>query len=194
MTPPRVLVAGIGNLFLGDDGFGVVVARKLSRRPLPPGVVVMDAGIRGIDLTYALMDGYAAAILVDAAPRGRSPGTLTVLDVDPDGSPRKAGPDMALLDAHGMDPASVLAFVRASGASLGPVRVVCCEPLVWGTASDDPLMELSAPVEAAVAPAIDLIQALLGEFLRLPIETPTLLPRECPPCMSWASPCRWSRR
>ncbi|MGH7848434.1 MAG: hydrogenase maturation protease, partial [Candidatus Binatia bacterium] len=76
MTPAKILVAGIGNIFLGDDGFGVEVARELAKRKLPESVRVVDFGIRGFDLAYALLDGYDLTILVDAAPRGGLPGTL----------------------------------------------------------------------------------------------------------------------
>ena len=87
--PARILIAGIGNIFLGDDAFGVEVARRLVRRRLPDGVRVVDFGIRGLDLTYALLDGYEAVILVDAAPRGGPPGTLYVLE-PPAGRSRRA--------------------------------------------------------------------------------------------------------
>src|SRR4051794_34789691 len=83
MSRPRILIACVGNIFLGDDAFGVEVARRLSGRPLPEGVRVVDLGIRGLDLAYALLDAYEAVILVDAAPRGNPPGTLVTLDVDP---------------------------------------------------------------------------------------------------------------
>src|ERR1700736_5676334 len=83
MTQPRILIACVGNIFLGDDAFGVEVARRLAYHPLPPGVRVIDFGIRGLDLTYALLDGCEGPILVDAAPRGEAPGTLSVIQPDP---------------------------------------------------------------------------------------------------------------
>src|SRR4028119_1562995 len=95
---PRILVAGIGNIFLGDDGFGSEVARRLARLPMPDGVRVVDYGIRGVHLAYDLLDGYDALILVDALPGSRTPGDLTVLEVGPDDVGEAA------LDAHGMDP------------------------------------------------------------------------------------------
>ena len=81
-APPRILVAGIGNIFMGDDAFGVEVARRLSQRTLPAGVRVSDFGIRGFDLAYALQDGYETTILIDACPRGEEPGTLFVVEPD----------------------------------------------------------------------------------------------------------------
>ncbi len=90
MTPPRILIAGIGNIFLGDDAFGSEVARRLAAQPIPDGVRVVDFGIRGFDLAYALIDGYDATILVDATPRGGSPGTLYLIEPDP-GEARDAG-------------------------------------------------------------------------------------------------------
>ena len=116
----RILVAGIGNVFLGDDGFGVAVAGRLAAATLPPGVDVVDFGIRGMDLAYALRD-YDVAILVDAVPRGGAPGTLYVIEPELDAD--EAGPD-----AHGMDPVKVLALARGLGDPLPRVLVVGCEP------------------------------------------------------------------
>ncbi|GAA1684159.1 hypothetical protein GCM10009733_095800 [Nonomuraea maheshkhaliensis] len=155
----RVLVAGIGNVFLGDDGFGVEVARHLSAAPRTPGVDVVDFGIRGMDLVYALQRDYDAAILVDAAPRGEPPGTLTVLD--PATLAEREGHTGQPLETHGMDPVKVLRLA----AELGPVprliRVVCCEPESAGEA----LYELSAPVQAAVPEAAGLVNALVMEMI-----------------------------
>ena len=103
----RVLIAGIGNVFLGDDGFGVALAGRLARRDLPAGVDVVDYGIRGMDLAYALLDGWDAVILLDATPRGEAPGTLYVIEPDVE-SIEAAAPE-----AHGMDPVRVLALARA---------------------------------------------------------------------------------
>jgi hydrogenase maturation protease len=165
MTTARILVAGIGNVFMGDDGFGVAVAERLAKRALPAGVVVMDAGIRGIDLTYALMDGPDAAILVDLVRRGGPPGTLYVLDPTEDaGAPR--APEPTLVEAHAMDPMRVLAFVRASAAKLGELRVVGCEPASVPALEDDPVMGLTEPVEAAIPGAIELVLDLVSRFSR----------------------------
>jgi hydrogenase maturation protease len=160
MNTPRILVAGIGNIFFGDDGFGVAVAQRLQTRVLPEGVVVMDAGIRGIDLTYALMDDYEAAILIDATQRGGPPGTLYVIDP----TPADSAFTPSLLDAHAMNPLHVLAFAQASGATLRSLRLVGCEPATLGSA-DDPQLGLSAHVEAAVGAAVLLVEALLAEFV-----------------------------
>lgn len=118
-----ILVAGIGNVFLGDDGFGSEVARRLRGRPLPQGVKVVDYGIRGMHLAYDLLDGYDALIIVDALPSQGEPGDITVLDVGAD----DIGP--AQLDAHGMDPVSVLGSLSALGGELPRTLVVGCQPL-----------------------------------------------------------------
>ena len=123
MTGRRVLVAGIGNVFFGDDGFGVEVVRRLGARPQREGVQVTDFGIRGLDLAYALADGYDAAILVDAVPRGGVPGTLYVLEPDV-----PAFPMGALTDTHGLEPAKILGMVRTMGGRLPVLRLVGCEP------------------------------------------------------------------
>jgi hydrogenase maturation protease len=154
---PRVLVAGIGNVFLGDDGFGVALADRLSRRALPAGVDVADFGIRGMDLAYALAD-YDVAVLLDATPRGEAPGTLYVIEVarEVDGP----GPD-----AHGMDPVKVLALARALGGELPRVLVVGCEPASGPNAEEDEMaMELSEPVRAALGQAERLVDELLAEL------------------------------
>ena len=163
MSGQRVLVAGVGNVFFGDDGFGVAVAQRLARRSLPPQVTVMDAGIRGIDLTYALMDGYDAAILIDTVTRGGAPGTLYVLDPEVDASVQPAG-EASLLDAHGLDPARVLAFVRGSGAPLRCLRVVGCEPASFGS-DEAPELGLTAAVERALETAASLVEELVAELL-----------------------------
>ena len=118
------LVAGVGNIFLGDDGFGVEVARRLTGEPMPDGVDVADFGIRGVHLAYELLDGYDELILVDAAPRGEQPGTVYVIEPDMDGPAGSGDPvaDTASagdppLDAHGMDPDTVFAIVRRLGAA-----------------------------------------------------------------------------
>src|ERR1700761_7263866 len=113
MNQARLLVAGIGNIFLGDDGFGSEVARRLLGRQLPADVRVEDFGIRGYDVAYALMDPYEAVILVDAAPRGQPPGTLSL--VEPDLDAIDAGPAAAMIQPHAMDPLAVLRMVKALG-------------------------------------------------------------------------------
>src|SRR5690606_18586487 len=147
--PGRVLVAGVGDVFLGDDGFGVVVVRALARRPVPSEVDLVDFGIRGMDLVGALGRDYRAVVFGDAAARGEAPGTLTVLD--PELPDHPVG-----VQTHGVDPVAALALAR----QLGPVppyrRVVCCEPArVLAEARDEDLaMALSPPVQAAVDGAV----------------------------------------
>src|SRR5260370_141508 len=113
----RILIAGIGNIFLGDDGFGVEVAQRLTRRTYPQGVLVSDFGIRGLDLAYTLLDGYDTLILIDAVPRGGTPGTLYLIEPDLTGLAPQQGADAgrAGLDAHSMDPVKMLAFAMTLG-------------------------------------------------------------------------------
>jgi hydrogenase maturation protease len=155
-----VLVAGIGNVLLADDGFGVEVARRLAQRELPVGVKVADFGIRGMDLAYELQEDYDAAVLLDAVPRGEAPGTLFVIEPDLDDS-GEGSPD-----PHGMDPVRVLALARVLGSLPPRILVVGCEPAVLaGEGDQDFAMELSPPVRAAVEGAVGLVESLLGELL-----------------------------
>src|SRR5437868_1453516 len=156
---PRVLIAGVGNVFLGDDAFGVEVAQRLARRPLPDGVRVVDFGIRGLDLTYALLDGYEAVILVDAAPRGGRPGTLYVIE------PAPSAEAVPPVEAHGLDPATVLRLAAAMGGRVGRLLLVGCEPAPFDEA-DEMRMGLSDPVRAAVDEAVPLVESLVGKLLR----------------------------
>lgn len=153
MTGGTVLVAGVGNVFLGDDGFGVEVVNRLARRPLPDNVRVMDVGIRGLHLAYELLDGVDRLILVDAAQRGETPGTVSVLRVVAPARPTAITP----MDAHDMSPDTVLALVHSLGGSLGEVLVVTCEP-----ADLDANLGLSEVVQAGVAPAVAAVERLLG--------------------------------
>jgi hydrogenase maturation protease len=162
MTRPRILVAGVGNIFLGDDAFGVEVAQRLLRRNLPSEVRVVDFGIRGLDLTYALLDGYEAVILVDAAPRGGPPGTLYVLDVTAAETPAEA--DGPLIETHGMNPAKVLRLAAALGGHTGKLLLVGCEPVPVAEV-DDREMGLSEPVRRAVGEAVPLIESLTARLL-----------------------------
>jgi hydrogenase maturation protease len=159
MNPPRVLVAGVGNVFFGDDGFGVEVARRLLQRSWPEAVTIRDFGIRGMDFAYALLGGYDAAILVDTVRRGRAPGTLYV--IEPEESPEVDAASLAL-DTHAMDPARVLRFVRAMGGDPGHLHVVGCEPATFGEDDDEPTMGLSPEVEGAVFPAMQIIETLIA--------------------------------
>ena len=176
---PRILIAGIGNVFMGDDGFGIAVVEQLARFALPEGAVLMDAGIRRLDLTYALLSDYDAAILVDAVRRGYAPGSICVLDPEAPDQPHSEDETnpAGLLDAHAMDPVKVLEFVRQSGSQLRAMRVVGCEPLTLGT-TGEPAMGLSAPVRAAVNPAAQQVYALVTELQRELRERPhTQAPR-----------------
>jgi hydrogenase maturation protease len=155
---PRVLVAGIGNVFLGDDGFGVEVARRLAARELPAAARVVDFGIRGIDLAFALLDGVEAAVLVDTTRRGGQPGTLYVLELsaDDDG-------DVAL-EGHDMTPHQVLRWAGTLGGPLPRLYLVGCEPARLEP-SDDGEIGLSAPVAAAVDEAVGAVQSLVAQLL-----------------------------
>lgn len=154
----NTLIGGIGNVFLGDDGFGVAVAQRLAERPQPPGVQVTDFGIRTLDLAYALLQGYDDVILVDAMPRGTPPGTLCV--VEPERSEAADSPAIALA-AHSFVPTQVLSLVTAMGGRRpARVRVVGCEPgEIPG--DGDVRVGLSAPVAAAVGDAVTLIEELV---------------------------------
>jgi hydrogenase maturation protease len=155
-APLRILVAGIGNVFLGDDGFGVEVIRQLGCRRFPDGVNVVDFGIRGYDLAFALMDEYDHVILVDACPRGQAPGTVFVLEVEGDD-------DCATIDAHDMNPIHVLRLARAQGATLRDVQLVGCEPDTLGPPEGQ--MGLSPAVQAAVVQAATVVELLIARFL-----------------------------
>ncbi|SOD91045.1 hydrogenase maturation protease [Streptomyces sp. Ag109_G2-15] len=161
-SEPRLLVAGVGNIFLGDDAFGPEVIRALDRRPLPPEARVRDFGIRGMDLAYALLDGYATAVLVDAAPRGHRPGTLTLIEAEPpDGT--------AVPEAHGMDPEKVLALATHLGDEPLPrVLVLACEPGVLPCGDEDILPGISAPMREAVDRAVDALHTLVPVLLADP--------------------------
>jgi hydrogenase maturation protease len=154
MTPVRVLVAGVGNVFLGDDGFGVEVIRRLAGRPLPPGVRVADFGIRGLDLAYALLEPYDLVILVDACRRGGTPGTVYLLEPEPP----QAG---ALLEPHGMIPTRALRMAQEMGATVGRLVVAACEPESFGDPGTG-RMGLSSPVAAAVDEAVRLIETAIS--------------------------------
>ena len=152
----QILIAGIGNIFAGDDAFGVEVVRELPLHSLPEAVSVVDFGIRSYDLAYAMMDGYAATILVDAASRGQPPGTVYLIEPD-----LEALGGLASVDAHALNPVAVLKLVQALGGSVGKVYVVGCEPEVLEC--DE--IALSPSVRAAVPRAVQLIQSLVRRLL-----------------------------
>lgn len=153
MTRERqILVAGIGNVFLGDDGFGGRVVEALQERQVPDGVTVVDFGAGGLDLAYEVMRGYDALVLVDVSRQGSAPGTLYVLEPSPE-SVEAGIEDGSAIDPHAMDPATVLRFVKTVGGWPGKVVVVACEPAAVGEMD----MGLSPAVAAAVDDAVALV-------------------------------------
>lgn len=162
-SAPAILIAGIGNIFLGDDGFGVEVARRLASRDLPQGVRVVDFGIRGFDLAYALADGPDVTILIDACPRGGSPGSVYVIEPDLSclDAPEEAQP---IADAHAMNPMSVLRMANSLGGSLKRILLVGCEPATLGP--EEGQMGLSDAVAAAVEQAAEVTEALVNRILQ----------------------------
>lgn len=158
---PTILIAGIGNIFLGDDAFGVEVVNRLARRELPAGVRAVDFGIRGFDLTYALVDGADVTILVDACPRGGLAGDLYV--VEPVLAPDAAGAQPAAVDAHSMHPINVIRAAKAMGGPLKKILLLGCEPESFGP--EEGQMELSAAVASAVERAIPLLESLVDRVL-----------------------------
>ncbi|MFJ9347582.1 hydrogenase maturation protease [Streptomyces sp. NPDC101237] len=166
----RLLVAGVGNIFLGDDSFGPEVIRALDRHPLPPEVPVRDYGIRGMDLAYTLLDGWTVAVLVDAAARGLPPGTLSLIEPE-----LPAGAPAAPPEAHGMDPAKVLALAAHLGDEPLPrVLVLACEPGRLPRGDEDIAPGLSEPVRAAVGQAVRALHVLVPALLADPRATPAL--------------------
>ncbi len=156
-----VLIAGVGNIFMGDDAFGCEVAGELSRRTLPVDVRLVDFGIRGIDLTYALMDGCEAAVLIDTINRGGRPGDLYVIEPEP--SEEEPAPEDLMMSGHDLDPAKVLTIVRAMGGACRRLLLVACEPQTFG--GEDGVMGLSDPVAAAVPRAADMVEDLARELI-----------------------------
>ena len=159
----RILVAGIGNIFLGDDGFGCEVLRRLlMRRAWPDNVRMVDFGIRGFDLAYALMDGYDVTIFVDASPRGDEPGTLYTIEPDLnelDGLDARG----MMVETHGMNPMKVLGMVRSMGGELKRILLVGCEPATFGP--EEGHMGLSDCVESVVEKAVSIVESLVAEIL-----------------------------
>jgi hydrogenase maturation protease len=159
--PRKILVAGIGNIFLGDDGFGSEVARRLITEELPSEVEVADFGIRSYDLAYAMMDGYDVTILVDATTQGQPPGTVYLIE------PNLSELDQlepGTTDAHMMDPKAAFRFVNAFGGAAGKFYMVGCEPAILDAA--DGRIGLSEQVTAAVPRAIALLKSLLADLLK----------------------------
>jgi len=168
VSEPRILIACIGNIFLGDDGFGCEVARHLAARKLPGEVRLVDFGIRGFDLAYALLDGYEVTIFVDATPRGGEPGTLYT--IEPDLSElNELDAQAMLVEPHGMNPLKVLGMVKSMGGTFRRILLVGCEPETLG--GEEGQMGLSATVEAAVSEAVKVVESLVQEILNENRET-----------------------
>jgi hydrogenase maturation protease len=165
-----VLVAGIGNMFLTDDGFGPEVARQLALRTVPDGVRVTDYGIRGMHLALDLLDGWDRLILLDLLPPNGRPGAVHIVEVDPIavGGATVGG---AAPDPHGMAPVSVLASIASLGGRLPPTVLVGCEPADVGDG-----LELTTAVAAAVRPAVEAVLALLVTAGSDPVRAPTRVP------------------
>lgn len=160
--PPSILIAGIGNIFLGDDGFGCEVLRHLVSRSWPDNVRVVDFGIRGFDLAYALLDGYDATIFVDATPRGGTPGTLYTIEPELDELDGLDAQGM-MVETHGMNPMKVLAMVKSMGGEFKRILLVGCEPATFGP--EEGQMGLSEPVSLAVAEAVQIVESLVTKIL-----------------------------
>jgi hydrogenase maturation protease len=164
----KILVAGVGNAWLRDDGFGGEVARRLEQRRLPKHVAVMDVGTGGLDLAYEVMRGYDALVVLDVSRQGGEPGTLYVMEADED-SVQGAIEDGEVINPHAMDPQTVLRFVKSIGAWPGRVIVIACEPaevdeMGWG---------LSEHVEAAVERAVALVVETVDELRAEPALDPS---------------------
>lgn len=161
MTQPSILVAGIGNIFLGDDAFGCEVVKRLSDRDWPGNVRVVDFGIRGFDLAYALLDGHDVTIFVDATPRGEEPGTLYTIEPEVD-EIEKIEEQGAMVETHGMNPMKVLSMVKSMGGQFNKILLVGCEPATFGP--EEGQMGLSEPVAAAVDDAARIVESLVAKF------------------------------
>ena len=157
----RILIACVGNIFLGDDAFGVEVARVLATREFPDGVQVVDFGIRAFDLAYALLDPWDAIILVDAVPRGDVPGTLYTIEPDLDSIGTADGGDPPV-DGHSMDPVKVVQLAKTMGAITARLLLVGCEPADCG--GDEGRMGLTELVQKAITPAADMVEELVEQI------------------------------
>ncbi len=158
LSGKRILIAGIGNIFFGDDAFGCEVAQRLLQRELPPEVAVIDFGIRGFDLAFALLEDYELSILIDATPRGGAPGTLYVIEVDLN----DVETDGASLDVHAMNPLRVLSLVQSMGGRPRRILIVGCEPSPISEQED---AGLSKPVVAMLDKAAELVESLITNNL-----------------------------
>lgn len=160
----RVLVAGIGNIFMGDDAFGCEVVQQLARAGMPAEVDLVDFGIRGLDLGYALTDGYELVILIDAIDQNEAPGTVFVIEPEFENLPTDAGDaDDPLIPMHEMDPAKVLRLVASLGKRRPRVLLVACQPESLG--GEEGRMGLSASVQAAIGQAMSDVRAIVDEAM-----------------------------
>ncbi|MFL6448166.1 MAG: hydrogenase maturation protease [Bryobacteraceae bacterium] len=158
----RVLIAGVGNIFQGDDAFGVSVVQHLAAIGLPTSVRLMDIGIRSIDLGFALADDYDLTILVDATARGGEPGTLYTISIEPEDIPDVAD-ETSMINSHGLDPVRVLSLAKSMGAKFKRVLLVGCEPMVLDH-EESGYIGLSNVVQAAVTPAVETIRYLVEDY------------------------------
>lgn len=155
----RVMIAGVGNMFMKDDGFGGAVVQKLLLNNFPEGVEIKDFGTGGLKLAYDLMRGYDGLILLDASKRGEAPGTLYRIepkeeDISPD--LEQGGP----IDPHGADPVTVLRFVKSIGSWPAKVIVVACEP----ETVEEFEIGLSESVQASMDDAIEMVKEIINEI------------------------------
>ncbi len=158
---PSILLACIGNIFHGDDAFGVEAAKRLANCELPENVKLVDFGIRGFDLAFALLDGFDVTIFVDAMQRGEKPGTIFLFEPnlkEIDGRQVQS----AMIDTHGLNPLRVLNMAKGMGAKFGKLLVVGCEPETLG--GDQGQMGLSETVEASIDSAVARIESLISEI------------------------------
>jgi hydrogenase maturation protease len=155
----KILVAGIGNAWMGDDGFGAEVVKRLGEVELPRGVAVMDFGTGGLNLAYEVMRGYDALLILDISEQGGTPGTLYVIEADVD-SVEAGIEDGDTLNPHGMDPKTMLRFVKSIGAWPGKVVVIACEPQTVAEIG----FQLSESVAGALEPAVKLVLDTIAEL------------------------------
>ena len=155
----RILIAGIGNIFFGDDAFGGEVIKELTKSPLPEGVDAVDFGIRSYDLAYAIMDGYAATILVDITARGEPPGTVYLIELDQE---KIGNLEATAQDGHSLDPVSVLRLTQSLGGQIERLYLVACEPAILET--EDGRIGLSESVQAGVPEAARMIRRLIDKL------------------------------
>ena len=165
MSHPGILIAGIGNIFLGDDAFGCEVVKELQQRSWPENVRVEDFGIRGFDLAYAVLDGYDITIFVDAIARGEPPGTLYT--IEPEVNDLEAL-GAGVLETHSINPLSVLQMVKTMGGSFNEILLVGCEPATFG--DEEGVMGLSNEVQAAAPAAAKLVESLINKHLELSLK------------------------